>query len=169
VGKTFAVAGEPSDGGFSLALAPMWRVHERVRFGVVGFADDMGTQLVELTDPNDGTPLGTASDLHRWAWGAAWRAEADVFRGRRWTAGAAGEFGYWRIEDDRRGEPVAAGSALGLVLGADVRRDLGHARALGLAVRFHKLTENSNAAWQRVDQYASAALELHWAPPQGND
>src|SRR5512140_578549 len=69
-GRTFAVSGDPGDGGLSLAIAPRWAVSERARFGVVVFADDMGTNLVELTDPNDGTPLGTASDVHRWAWGA---------------------------------------------------------------------------------------------------
>jgi hypothetical protein len=168
-GKTFAISGEPSDGGASLSAAPVWAVGERARFGVVVFADDMGTQLVELTDPNDGTPLGTASDTHRWAWGAAWYAEADVFRATRWTCGASGEFGYWRIEDDVRGTTTAAGSALGLALGADVRRDIGGARQLGLSVCYRKLTQNQNSAWQRVDHYASAALELRWAPPQGND
>jgi len=168
-GRTFAVSGEPGDGGLSLAIAPAWPVHERARVGLALFADDMGTSLVELTDPNDGTPLGTASDVHRWTYGAAWCGEYDLLQHGRWTGGASGAFGYWRIEDDVRGTTVAAGSALGLVLGATVRRDIGGSRELGFAVRFHKLTQEKSADWQRVDQYASAALELRWARPYGGN
>ena len=167
-GRTFAVAGDPSGGGLSLAFTPTWAFHERARFGVMMFADDMGTNLVELTDPNDGTPLGTASDVHRWAWGGAWNGEYDALVRGPWIGSAAGSFGYWRIEDDRRGEDVHAGSALGLGLGVSVRRDIGGSRELGLAVRWQKLTQNDNVDWQRVDQYASAALELRWARPYAN-
>lgn len=168
-GRTFAVAGDPSDGGLSLAFTPTWAFHERARFGVMLFADDMGTQLVELKDPNDGTPLGTASDVHRMAWGAAWNAEYDALLRGPWIGSAAGSFGYWRIEDDLRGETQNAGSALGLGLGLSVRRDIGGSRELGLALRWQKLTENDHVDWQRVDQYASAALELRWARPYRND
>lgn len=168
-GGTFAVTGAPDGGGLSFSLSPLWPVHERARFGLVAFADDVGSQIVELYDPNDGTPLGTSAEMHRWTWGAAWRAEADLLDRGPWTAGASGTWGYWRIEDDRRGVELAAGSAVGFTLGADLRRSIGRARELGLAVRYHRLSEDPSTSWRRVDRYASAALELRWAAPGSND
>lgn len=162
-GGTFAVTGEPGDGGASLSAAALWPVLDRVRFGVQGFADDVGTDIVELHDPNDGTPIGTTADLHRWAWGAAWRAEADLWSRGRWSAGASGGLGWWRVEDDQRGESRAAGSAVGFRLGLEARRRLGLGRDLGLEVNYHRLSEGSSDTWQRVDRYASVALQLRWS------
>jgi hypothetical protein len=169
VGRTFAVTGTPDDGGFSISLSTMWPVGERAQFGLMAFADDMGTTLIELYDANDGTPLGTTADLHRRAWGAAWRADADLWRLGRWLGGASGSWGYWRVEDDRRGTVVAAASSLGFTLGADARRPLGGGRDLGLAIRYHRLSVDPSVAYLRVDRYASAALELRWANRGGND
>jgi hypothetical protein len=168
-GGTFAVTGTPDGGGLSFSISPMWPVTERVRFGLVAYADDMGSTLVELRDPNDGTSLGTAADLHRWAWGAAWRADADVWSLGRWAGGASGAWGYWRVEDDRRGQNLAAASALGFTLGADARHPVGRARDIGLALRYHRLSLDRSAGWRRVDRYASAALELRWAAAGRND
>jgi hypothetical protein len=168
-GSTFAVTGTPDGGGASFSISPMWPVNERVRFGLVAYADDMGSTLVELRDPNDGVPLGTSAELHRWAWGGAWRAEADLWQHGRWMGGASGSWGYWRVEDDRRGASVAAGSALGFGLGADARRAVGRSRAVGVALRYHRLSVDRSAAWRRADRYASAALELRWVARGRND
>lgn len=168
-GKTFAVTGEPSGGGASASIAALWPVMERVRFGVQAYADDIGTEVVELLDPNDGTPLGPVAEMHRWAWGAAWRAEADVWSLGRWKGGASGGFGLWRVEDDQRGATFAAGSAVGFRLGADARRPFGRGREIGLALNYHRLDPNDDSAWRRVDRYASAALELRWTGEGGND
>jgi len=168
-GGTFAVTGTPNDGGFSFAISTMWPVGARGSFGLMAFADDMGTNLIELYDANDGTPLGTAADLHRRAWGAAWRADADVWSLGRWSGGASGSWGYWRVEDDRRGNIVAAASALGFTLGADARRPIGGSRDIGLALRYHRLSVDPSVAYLRVDRYASAALELRWASRGRND
>ncbi len=164
-GRTWAVTGAPDDGGLTFAIAPTWHVCERGRFGFVGYADDLGTQLVELFDPNDGTPLGTAAELHRWTFGAAWRAEADLWDRGPWTVGATGAWGWWRVQDDVRGDVNAAGSAVGFILGADVRRAAGRGREVGLTVRYHRLDENREVTWKRVDRYASAALEMRWKAP----
>jgi hypothetical protein len=168
-GGTFAVTGTPGGGGVSFSISPMWPVSERLRFGLLGYADDIGTTVVPMSDPNDGTPLGPSAQLHRWAWGAAWRAEADVWKVGRWAGGVSGAWGYWRIEDDRRGTTLGAGSAVGFVLGADARRPLGRSQSAGLALRYHRLSQDPHAEWRRVDRYASAALELRWAGPGRDD
>lgn len=168
-GRTFAVTGEPSDGGASLSVSALWPVMDRVRFGLQAYADDIGTEIVELRDPNDGTPLGTSAEMHRWTYGAAWRADVDAWRAGRWKGGVTGALGLWRVEDDRRGETFAAGGAVGFRVGADARRPLGRGREVGLALNYHRLDQNSASAWRRVDRYASAALELRWAGDGDND
>ena len=52
-GTTFAVTGEPNDGGASFSVAAVWPVMDRVRFGVQLFADDVGSEITDLLDPND--------------------------------------------------------------------------------------------------------------------
>jgi hypothetical protein len=168
-GFTFAVSGEPSGGGASFALATMWPVAERWRFGLEAYADDLGTSYTELTDPNDGTPLGTTASLHRWTYGFAWRAEADAWRLGRWSGSAAGSWGWWRIEDDQVGTTVAATSAVGIRLGADARRPFGSGRDVGVALHYHHLAEAGSIESQRVDRYASAALQFRWTGEGGND
>jgi len=168
-GTTFAVTGEPAGGGATFSVAALWPVMERVRFGVQAYADDIGTEIVELRDPNDGTPLGPAAEMHRWTWGAAWRAEADVWSLGRWKGGASGGLGLWRVEDDRRGVTFAAGSAVGFRLGADARRPFGRGREIGVAINYHRLDQNDQTAWRRVGRYASAAIEFRWTGESGND
>ena len=168
-GRTFAVTGLPDEGGASFSVAALWPVMERVRFGVQAYADDIGTEIVELTDPNDGTPLGTTASMHRWTYGAAWRAEADAWSLGRWTGGVSGAFGLWRVEDDRFGATFAAGTAVGFRLGADARRPFGRGRDIGVALNYHRLDQNDETAWRRVDRYASAALEFRWTGQGGND
>jgi hypothetical protein len=168
-GVTFAVSGEPSGGGASFSFATTWPVAERWRMGVEGYADDLGTSYTELTDPNDGTPLGTTATLHRWTYGFAWRAETDAWRLGRWSGGASGAWGWWRIEDDHLGTTVAATSAVGFRFGADARRPLGSGRDVGVALNYHHLAEGASIDMQRVDRYASAALQLRWAGAAGND
>lgn len=168
-GSTFAVTGQPDGGGASFSIAALWPVMDRVRFGLQAYADDIGTELVDLRDPNDGTPLGTAAETHRWAWGGAWRAEADAWRLGRWTGGVSGAFGLWRVEDDVRGDTFAAGSAVGFRLGADAHRPLGRGKDVGLELNYHRLDQNSEASWQRVDRYASAAVQFRWSGAGDND
>lgn len=168
-GSTFAATGQPADGGLSLSAAALWPVVDRVRFGAQLYADDIGTHLVQLRDPNDGAPLGLAADAHRWAWGGAWRAEADAWSVGRWTGGVSGDFGFWRVEDDRRGTTFAAGSAVGFRIGADARRPLGRGKDVGVEINYHRLAQDAAASWQRVDRYASAAIQFRWSGPDEND
>lgn len=168
-GTTFAVTGEPGGGGASFSAAALWPVMDRVRFGVQAYADDIGSEITELRDPNDGTPLGTTAKMHRWTWGAAWRAEADAWTLGRWKGGASGAFGLWRVEDDRLGETYLAGTAVGFRLGADARHSFGRGREIGVALNYHRLDQNDESAWVRVGRYASAALEFRWTGTGAND
>ncbi len=169
VGATLGANSNPSGGGASAALSVLWPIEPRIRVGVQGYADDIGTDLVQLRDPNDGTPLGPAADLHRWTWGAAWRVEADTWTHGKWASGVSGAWGWWRVEDDRRGDLVHAASAVGLRVGADLRRDLGHGRALGIEANFHRLAHDPHADWRRVERYATVALQLRWAAADLHD
>ena len=80
LGSTWGVLGTPDDGGASASLAVLWPVHERLSFGVTGYADDLGAHIDQLRDPA-GTPLGAAEEQHRNVWGAGWRM--DGFLGAR--------------------------------------------------------------------------------------
>jgi hypothetical protein len=163
LGTTLGADGTPSSGGLSAALSPMWAITDHARFGVTVFADDIGSTLADLYDPNDHTNLGTNAPAHRWTWGGAWRADVDVAHRGPWTAAASGTWGYWRIEDDSHGHTYQAASAVGLGIGGVVRRKVADAQTLGLSVRWQRLFAERNASYRRVEHYASAAVEWSWA------
>lgn len=161
-GTTLGVAGDPNSGGLAVSLSPLWRISDRVSFGISLFADDMGTSVSDLRDPNNGTRLGTVPTAHRWTYGGAWRADATVLSHKDWAADVVGQWGYWRLEDDQRGALTGAASAVGLSLGANLRH-AGPAQGVGLAARYHRLFTDRSAAYRHVDHYASLALEWRWA------
>ncbi len=162
-GTTLGADSSPAGGGASLTLSPMWPVSDRVRFGVSLFADDIGSDLGDLFDPNDQSNLGTVSLGHRWTWGAAWRGDVDLARAGRWAASASGTWGWWRVEDDLRGTPVASASSVGAGIGMEVRRSVAPGQTLGLLVRGQRLFAQGNSSYRRVQHYATAALEWNWA------
>ena len=162
-GTTLGANGTPADGGASITLSPMWPISDHARFGISMFADDIGSDVGHMYDPNDNTDLGLTSFGHRWTWGAAWRGDMDVARVGRWSALASGTWGWSRIEDDLRGHPYAAASAVGVGLGAGFRRPVGASQTLGLIVRGQRLYAQRNASYRRVTRYVSAALEWRWA------
>lgn len=163
LGQTLGADSKPAQGGLSVALAPMWRVSDHTRFGVTVFADDIGSELGPLYDPNNSVSLGTTALAHRWTWGGAWRGDVDVARAGRWTAAASGTWGWWRTEDDLRGANIASASAVGIGLGGEARRQVAPTHALGLVVRWQRLFAQRNSSYRRVQHYASAALEWSWA------
>ena len=162
-GTTLAVTGAPDQGGLALAISPLWPVADRLRFGFTLFADDMGTQLSDLRDPNNGVHLGTVPSAHRWAYGGAWRADATVLTHRQWNADAMGEWGYWRLQDDLRGTVTGANSALGFTLGGTVRHALTGPQDVGLAFRYHRVFTHRNGPGNLMGRYVSLALEWRWA------
>jgi len=162
-GGTFATSGTPQGGGASFSLSPLWAVNDRMRFGVMVFADDIGTTIARLSDPNDGSDLGAVALDHRWTFGGAWRADADLVHRGRWTGAVTGSWGYWRIEDDVRGVTTAAASAVGVTLGANARHAMSSGQAIGFEVRYHKIFSDRGTAYRRVEHYASAAIDWRWA------
>ena len=163
VGTTLRADGEPSEGGATGVFSAMWPFASRARFGVSGFADDIGSRTGHLYDPNNGTDLGMAAFAHRWVWGGAWRTDVDVIRFGRWTATGVGTWGWSRVEDDVRGRPLSAASAVGLSLGGEVRRTIAPGQSLGVIVRSHRLFAERNAAYRRTNHYITAAVEWGWA------
>src|SRR5262249_27608754 len=102
-GWTWAVDGEPGTGGAAGTLAAEWPFASAWSFGAALFAQDMGTGLSTLQDPNTGADLGTVATTHRWSYGLEWRAEG-AFRASGplhwlWNGG----MGYARQERDERG------------------------------------------------------------------
>jgi len=162
-GGTFAVLGEPNEGGLSAALSVLWPVDagfedpERVRFGVTGFADDLGTTFGQLVDSAQPTViLGTTEVAHRWAWGVAWRMDASLPGRRGWTPVASGTWGYYHVADDRRGERLAAVESTGFSLAGGVRHAVLKGATMGAMVRYHRLFNDI------AGRYASAGLEFGW-------
>ena len=156
-GGTFAVSGEPGDGGFSLALAGMWPVEGPLAFGITAFGDDMGTTLGTYQDAgNPSVSLGTYQQNHRWVYGAAWRFDIEPPSSFTWHPYATGTWSYARIQDDAYGVVTDAVSTAGYTLGLGIRRPIQKVHTLGVVVIYHRLLND------RVDRYMSAALEWGW-------
>lgn len=162
-GATFATTGDPNGGGASLRATPQWAVTDRVKFGVEIFADDIGTEGVEMIDANDGSSRGIVAQTHRWVYGAAWRADGDLYGGRKWKAGVSGSWGYWRVEDDIRGATQAAFSGVGFGGSAHLRRNVSRTQDLGVALGYTRVFSDRSAEFDRVDRYAWGALEWRWS------
>jgi hypothetical protein len=160
MGQSFGVDGTPNDGGLSVEFAPLWRAGARTRFGIAAFADDIGNSRQALA--NQGVDLGTVVSLHRMTWGYAWRADYDFVHRDKWAAGLTGVAGWWRIQDDIRGNNAQAASAVGGGLGLSARHTLTGRHEVGVSVRWRALTNDKSAEFQRVDHYATAALEWRW-------
>jgi hypothetical protein len=161
-GRTLGADSHPGDGGMTFSLAPMWPVTDRTRFGFTMFADDIGSTLGRMTDPNDGIDLGSVALRHRWTWGAAWRGDWDFARARTWAASMDATWGWSRVEDDVRGTVVQAASAVGTGVGLDIRRPVTKRYQLGLAIDYRLLTGDKNTDYQRTRRYATAAVTWRW-------
>jgi hypothetical protein len=156
VGSTLAVLGSPDEGGFSVALAALWPMRAGLRFGVTGFADDLGANIGRLRDPNDGTDLGAVETAHRWVYGGGWRVDAGLPDRWGWVPYASGTWGAYRLEDDHRGEVSRALSSIGFSLGGGVVRPVSGRAALGVGVRYHRLFNDV------AGRYVSVAAQWRW-------
>lgn len=138
-GSTMAVSGLPSDGGLTAHGTLTWPVTERFRFGVAGYADDLGTEVLRLLQPVTFADLGAHAERHRWSWGVAWLGETTLARKGRWTVDGSLTWGFHRVEDDERGVTLRAISSVGA--GAEVagRRSIGAGQSLGVSVRWQQL------------------------------
>ena len=163
-GMTSSATGRITGGGLASSLGLDWPVNDRVSFGVLAFADDIGTRRQELTDPNDGTPLGSIAVEHRWTYGASWRTRVQVLKpdAGKWALEWRAGWGYSRVEDDQRGRTFDAVSAIGLSTGLGVFRRVGVKGALGLSTRIEMLAIHRGPLDERPSRYAATALEWQW-------
>ncbi|OGF14463.1 MAG: hypothetical protein A2W00_00035 [Candidatus Eisenbacteria bacterium RBG_16_71_46] len=157
LGRTVGVLGAIDGGGISASLSALWPVEEGpLSAGAMLFADDLGSELGRLRDPNDGTDLGAVALSHRQAYGGAWRVDLDGPSWRGWRSFGSGTWGYYRIQDDRRGASLGALSSAGFSLGTGARRVLAGTQSVGLAVRYHRLFND------RAGRYVSVAADWFW-------
>ena len=163
-GMTSSATGRITGGGLTSSLGLDWPVNDRVSFGVLAFADDIGTRRQELADPNDGTPLGSIAVEHRWTYGATWRTRVQLLAPDpgKWSIEWRAGWGYSRVEDDQRGRTFDAASAIGLSTGLGVFRRVGAKGALGLSTRIELLAIHRGPLDERPSRYTATALEWHW-------
>lgn len=161
-GNSFAANGDPGEGGVSVTGSILWPFEERFMFGVSFYADDLGTGLAQLVDPNTGQDLGTVADLHRWSYGGEWRTEATLHRNRRtrwvWNAG----FGYAREERDQRGLVNGVVSGLMASTGTSFLLQAAHGHAFGATVALRHAFVSREFDAGRPTSWATAAFEWRW-------
>jgi len=160
VGSTFAVAGEPDNGGVSLGLSFMWPLEERFRVGVMGFADELGDAITRLTGPG-GVDLGPVTAGERYTWGGGLRLEAHTRSRHAVDPFALVTWGISQVQDDLRGTSLNTDIAAGLGLGVGALRSINEHHAVGLVLRGQWLSRGE------ARRYMSAALEWRWGWKNG--
>ena len=166
-GWTMAVNGEPGTGGAAGTLAAQWPFTAHWSFGGAFFAQDMGTEVSSLTDPNSGEPLGAVATSHRMAYGLEWRAEG-AFRETvqtRWQWN--GGFGYARQERDQRGVVNDAVSGITASTGITALWQTKHAHAFGVTLQYRHQFVDTEASSDRATRCMSAQLEWRWRSTPG--
>src|SRR5262249_39699093 len=131
-------------------------------FGAALFAQDMGTGLSSLQDPNTGEELGTVATTHRWSYGLEWRGEG-MFRSSgplRWLWN--GGMGYARQERDERGVVNDAVSGITMSTGVTSLWQTKGANAWGFTLQYRHLFLEQDAASTRATHCGSAAVEWRW-------
>lgn len=161
-GMALSPNGQPDGGGAAGGLGLMFPVEGPWSFGAVLFAEDLGTGLAELHDPNTGEALGTVADLHRWSFGGEWRAEARLYNARRarllWGVG----FGYGREEKDQRGQVAGAVSGITASTSASFLIPAAHGHAFGVALAVRRLFVSTESDPDLSTHWATAAVEWRW-------
>ena len=156
-GTTFGISGEVAEGGMSLRGALMWPLEdERFATGVEVFAEDFGSIIGDLYDPNTGAYAGQSLRRHRAAYGGAWRFDAALSRGSRWEPYVSGSWGFGRVRDDSLGIEKQTWNSTAVGLGAGARRAVRTNFTVGAAARYQWLFND------RVGRYASVSLEWGW-------
>jgi hypothetical protein len=156
-GGTFAVLGEPADGGASVSLAAMWPVTERLSFGVMVHGDDAGSRVDSLRgESGAGLAFGKIEQIHRAVWGVSWRLDASARPHFGLTPTASATWGAYRVADDARGSDLGHVGSTGWSLAGGLRRDLAPHFTLGAYVRYHRLFNDLEG------RFMSAGLEGIW-------
>jgi hypothetical protein len=156
IGQTFGVLGDVSEGGASLSLAALWNIEERLDLGVMFTADDLGTTVVDLRDPNDGTYLGKTQGTHRAAYGGAWRLDAHLPAVGGWDPFGSGTWGWTRLRDDATGKTQDQWGSTGFTLAAGMRHPIKTHATLGGVLRYHRLFNDT------AGRFMSFGIEWSW-------
>jgi hypothetical protein len=164
VGTTVGVNGNPGGGGASGSLAFLWPFEQRFAFGIVAYADDFGTDFVDLKDPNTGELLGTVAALHRMGYGAGWRAEARLFHSeeRRWRFLWGADFAYARQERDIRGSTDNAVSGVLVATGPQFLWRAMGGHSFGGALAWKHAFMSTDADPDRSTDWAQLAFVWRW-------
>lgn len=155
VGHTFAVDGEPNNGGVSLGLSFLWPIEDRIRVGLMGVGDELGEATTRLLGPN-GEDLGPAAGGSRYTWGGAVRLEAHPLTAHRVNPFALLTWGIYRVQEDLRGTTIDTDYAAGLGVGGGALHSFNAQHAVGLMLRGQWLSHGSSQG------YLSAALVWRW-------
>jgi hypothetical protein len=162
IGSTFGVNGVPGSGGASAVAGMVWPVERRFTFGGTLFADDLGTGLEELHDPNTGTSLGTVGSTHRWAFGGEWRGDMRLHDSRSlrllWGAG----FGYARQVLESFGTTTDAVSGVTASTGLTFLYKASHGHAFGTTLGYRHQFVHLESDPNRSTTWASATLDWRW-------
>jgi hypothetical protein len=163
IGRTLAVQDGPGGGGVALGFSLLWPLEHHFRLGLMAYADALGERTDRLIGPG-GVDLGPVTGVHRAARGAAVRLEAHLPGRHALEPHVSATWGYSRVQDDVRGDPIARGDATGSGLGVGVVRRLNEHHAIGIAVRSQLLARAGGGA----GHYLNAALEWRWGVGAGN-
>ena len=162
VGSTLGVTGSPGSGGASASFGVLWPLSERFAFGATLSADDLGTGLGVLHDPNTGLELGTVATTHRWSYGGEWRGEARLYESHRvrllWGAG----FGWGHQERDQRAQVLDAVSGIVASTGATFLLKASHGHSFGTTVAWKRAFVHHASDPDRSTSWATAAIEWRW-------
>jgi hypothetical protein len=155
IGHTFAVQGEPNNGGVSLGLSFLWPIEGRYRIGLMGSGDELGESITRLLGPN-GEDLGPAAGGTRYTWGGAVRLEAHPLTPHRVNPFGLVTWGIYRVQEDLQGQSIDTNYAAGLGIGGGALHALNPQHAVGLMLRGQWLSHGSS------NGYLSAALVWRW-------
>jgi hypothetical protein len=162
VGSTFGVNGVPGTGGATVTAGLVWPFEHRFAFGGTLFADDLGTSLEELKDPNTGTSLGTVGSEHRSSRGAEWRGEMSLHDSQslrlRWIAG----FGYAQQVLDEFGTAKDAVSGVMASTGLTFLYRISHGHAFGTTLAYRHQFVHLEHDPNRSTTWATATFDWRW-------
>jgi len=162
VGSTFGVNGVPGSGGASVSAGMLWPFEQRFAFGGTLFADDLGTGLEELHDPNTGASLGTVGSGHRSSFGGEWRAEMRLHESRSmrllWGAG----FGYARQVLDEFDEAKDAVSGVMASTGVTFLYKASHGHAFGTTLAYRHQFVHVESDPDRSTTWATITVDWRW-------
>ena len=161
-GWTMAVNGEPGTGGAAGTVAAQWPFAARWSFGASIFAQDMGTEVSTLHDPNSGESLGSVATTHRWSYGLEWRAETTLRERSQLRWEGTGGFGYARQERDQRGVVNDAVSGITAMVGLTGLWQTKHAHAFGATLLYRHQFVDTQPSPDRATRCMSAQLEWRW-------